>query len=260
MFLADKNPDTPWNGFTISSPSRDGSVDLTQVDDRWFRLRSTITYNGDVGISGLEPSDIAAIRTVDNASLGRTDLASVPAPFRWWVNSYGIHTPAALIHDRLIGDPPEGSEPRPESITDQQVDAYFRSMLKTLGVPFFRRWLMWAAVALRTRLQTGTRRRLLMVTWIVLAASGTIGASIALLSREWGQFVVYAAAAAPASLLWGRQFGAGLIIAYVGVPFLLGPAAIAIPSIGLYAVLESSGKLISRQIRHAGGKPPVAEA
>ena len=62
-----------------------------------------------------------------------TDLASVPGPLRWFLGSYGVHTPAVLIHDRLIPTPPD----MVGRITEQQADRYMRFMLKALGVRWF---------------------------------------------------------------------------------------------------------------------------
>ena len=45
--------------------------------------------------------------------LPRTDLASVPLPLRWLVSNYGVHTPAALIHDWMIDTEPIPDRPLP---------------------------------------------------------------------------------------------------------------------------------------------------
>ena len=69
-----------------------------------------------------------------------TDLASVPSFLWWFIASYGRHTRAALLHDHLVD--------REEY--EGQADAVFRSALAESRVRFFRRWLMWTAVALNT--------------------------------------------------------------------------------------------------------------
>ena len=79
-----------------------------------------------------------------------TDLASAPGPLRWYLGTYGSHTPAVLIHDRLI--------PVPDGIpnmTEQYSDRFLRFMLQGLGMLWLKRWIMWAGVALRTRWASG---------------------------------------------------------------------------------------------------------
>ena len=39
---------------------------------------------------------------VDESTLPRSDLASVPLALTWFVSRHGRHTPAALVHDRLV--------------------------------------------------------------------------------------------------------------------------------------------------------------
>jgi hypothetical protein len=153
--------------------------------------------------------------------LNETDLASVPRLFLWWINTYGTHTPAAIIHDRFIGDPAV----LPGKVTEQDVDRYFRAMLKALGVGWAARWLMWSAVALRTRLAAPGYRSWLAVAWIALAATG-IGMLLVSLICWLGYsntdalwyLVASVVMPLPSSLLWGRQFAAGLVASYLAVP------------------------------------------
>ncbi|MEM7141340.1 MAG: DUF1353 domain-containing protein [Actinomycetota bacterium] len=216
-----------WNGFTIENddPNLRGIV-LEQMDEKAFRLRSTVRYHGDTGLA-IENTEL---RYVNDTVLGPTDLASVPGPFRWWANSYGTHTPAALIHDRFIGAPPDGQPGRPDGVSEQNIDRYFRFMMHELGVPFLRRWLMWGAVAVRTRLAGNLIRKISMIAWIVVALAGVALAVVGVATGELGLVLVAAVLPLPASLLWGAQAGAGLIIAYVGVPFLAAPSILAFPA------------------------------
>lgn len=70
-----------------------------------------------------------------------TDLASVWRTTAWLVPRTGDYSPAAVAHDYLITDVlPTGA------LTSRQVDEVFREIMRSLGVPFARRWLMWAAV------------------------------------------------------------------------------------------------------------------
>ena len=80
-----------------------------------------------------------------------SDLASVPPFLRWFTDPYGAYTPAALIHDKLITKQPNGGPLKDDAASDR----FFRFMLDSVGVPFFKRWIMWADVALRTRYAVG---------------------------------------------------------------------------------------------------------
>lgn len=124
----------------------------------------------------LDPDVLKTIKTLDPAlQEGQeflTDLASVPGPTRWFLGAYGEHTPAVLIHDWLIPTP-EGLD----GMTDAYADRYMRFMLKEAGIRWLKRWVMWAAVALRTRLAAGGGRRLSVIVWIVAAIVGMVAPS-----------------------------------------------------------------------------------
>lgn len=71
----------------------------------------------------------------------RTDFASVPRVAVWLIPRFGAYTAAAIVHDYLITDAlPAGT------IESRDVDHIFRSVMRDLGVPIARRWLMWAGV------------------------------------------------------------------------------------------------------------------
>ncbi len=237
MFVG--KPSDAWEGFLIWSPSGRTGIALEQLDRRTFRLASIIAYSGETGLD-LDEAANKIMRTVGPATLPITDLASVPGPFRWWAHSYGVHTPAALIHDRFIGDPVDGQPGRPAGVTEQDVDRYFRFMLRRSQVPYLRSWLMWAAVASRTRLVSGKRRAISMILWLIAAVVGVGILGLAVLSGWWSLAIVAAVLPVPAAVLWGRQAGAGVIIAYVGVPFLLLPSLLAVPFLFLFAGLEAA--------------------
>jgi hypothetical protein len=231
-------PQVTWGeSFTIEPDDGPGFIVLAQRSATSFELQSNIRFNGNTGLTHLGISDnaIERLRRVDAAELTETDLASIPPPFRWWMNTYGIHTPAALIHDRYIGSP----DGLPEGVTEQHIDRYFRFMLHDLDVQFARRWLMWSAVALRTRCMSGGLRRLTLALWVLVSLVGTalLVASI-VTGSTWG-IAAGLLLPLPASLLWGRQAGAGIISAYIALPWLLLPALIA-GAFGLaYLVVEA---------------------
>ena len=70
----------------------------------------------------------------------RTDFASVPRAFIWFLPRYGRYTKAAILHDHLWG------EAVPRNITRVEADRIFRQAMRLLEVTFLRRWIMWAAV------------------------------------------------------------------------------------------------------------------
>jgi Protein of unknown function (DUF1353) len=154
----------PWaSSFQIEGDPSDHIV-LKQMDGNAFTLGSTITYIGkETGLEGkLDPVIIDVLRWVSPERLPETDLASVPLPLRWLASNYGIHTPAAVIHNWMIDE-----EPVVGGLIPQYADRYFRFMLRDLGVRLIRRWMMWAAVALRTRWKTGARNQVSLSLWVI---------------------------------------------------------------------------------------------
>jgi hypothetical protein len=73
-----------------------------------------------------------------------TDFASVPRAFTWLIPRYGRYTKAAILHDFLSQRAAAGE------LAWVDADGIFRRVMRELGVPLLRRWLMWAAVRLRS--------------------------------------------------------------------------------------------------------------
>lgn len=219
--------------FSIDEGCSDSFVRIAQSTDTHFQLESTIEYSGATGLEHKQPplteEAWQLLRFVSPGDLPSTDLASVPAPMRWWVNTYGRHTPAALIHDRFIGLP----EGLPQILIDSgieepEIDRYFRFMLGDSGVGFIQRWVMWSAVALRTRWTAGGLRRGGIVVWVALAAVGLFGAIWAALSGAVVVLLALVLAPWPAARAsWGRQWGAGVVASYLVFPLLV-PIAISV--------------------------------
>ena len=223
--------------FTVTTPADDsGYISLAQIGRSSFELRSRIDYSGPTGLEnlGLPAESIEQLRFVAPEDLqpGGTDLASVPSMLRWWVNSYGVHTPAALIHDKFIGGD------KPTGINDKHIDRYFRFMLKDLGVRFAKRWLMWSAVAARTRLVAKDIGTLGLIAWVLLALAGVILTVTSIVSGSTGGLLLALLAPIPASALWWRQAMAGIISAYIAIPFILIPATLAAAFLAAYTVTE----------------------
>jgi hypothetical protein len=228
-----------------------GTVSLRQVDRTTFRVDDTFRFSGEEALEDIERHlrtkcgdaeaaallEAARVVTVDSPA---TDLASVPQFLGWFERPYGLHTLAAIIHDRLIigGQPNKGALQ-----SDILADRFFRQMMRTAGVSPIKRWVMWAAVALRTRWEAGTTRKLMVGLWAVAASIGIISlvSAIGTVVWEWpdllwlsaGARLTIAAVLPIVSLpLWGRQYGAGLI-AFLVAPFVLPPAAVVIVGYGL---------------------------
>lgn len=164
-----------------------------------------------------------------------TDLASVPHPLRWFVSPYGLHTPAALLHDRLIG------HEAPEGLERADADRLFRQVLDCLGVPFLRRWLMWSAVALGTRWAAGGWRRLAIAVWTVLSLAGTVILVDGIVTGSLRLVIAGLLLPIPSAALWGHQYGGGLIAAACSL-WLAPPTILAMIGYGVYWILE---KLLS---------------
>jgi hypothetical protein len=73
-----------------------------------------------------------------------TDFASVPTAFTWLIPRYGRYTKAAILHDWLCRRAERGE------FRWVDADGVFRRVMRELGVPVLRRWLMWAAVRLHS--------------------------------------------------------------------------------------------------------------
>lgn len=196
----------------------DGEIRLRQTGERTFKLDSRITYTGDYTHPDGRDLD-ESWRTVGPNF--ETDLASVPSVMRWMVNTYGRHTPAALIHDKLI--PSTSDDGHAEEV---EADRFFRHMMGELGVSFSVRWIMWAGVAIRTRWEGGRLRQALLLLWCLLSFAGLAMFVGGLLTGSLALTIASVAMIPVASALWGAQWGVGVIGA-VAVPFLL-PAVLVI--------------------------------
>lgn len=104
------------------------TVDVRQVDDQNWKTLRALTYH-------------AKAEEFEVPIHERTDFASVPRVFVWFIPRYGRYTKAAILHDYLCSVAvPAGR------ISRIDADGIFRQAMRELGVPFLRRWIMWAAV------------------------------------------------------------------------------------------------------------------
>ncbi len=81
-----------------------------------------------------------------------TDFASIPRPVAWYLPDYGAYTLAAILHDHLWRDCAATG-----SLRYIDADGIFRRAMRELGVPFFHRWVMWAAVRWGALVKPGGR-------------------------------------------------------------------------------------------------------
>ena len=259
----------PWaKVFTITNtahaPSTDYGIWLQQVATKEFLLGSTVRFRGaKTGLEGRIPdSAIAVIREVTPDNIagpgerpGSTDLASVPTALQWLVSRYGVHTPAALIHDRFIG---MGKHEKQligvEDLHDAYTDRYFRFMLEALEVRWLRRWMMWAAVAMRTRWASGWTKRIMMIIWLASAITGIVVALAGIATGNWWWVIASSLAPLLFGLLWDRQYGAGLVAAYTAV-WVLPPTVLGAVGYAIYRLLEGIAGKVRKQ-RVADMHPP----
>jgi hypothetical protein len=249
----------PSSGFEVSAPG--GEVGLTQIDATQFLVTKPFRFSSNgvekllvdrlvrAGNSEAQARDhVDKARTFVPTLENPTDLASIPQYMRWFESSYGLHTLAAILHDELIVGKPNGGQLGSDTLSDR----FFREMMRAAGVPWLKRWIMWAAVALRTRWAAKGIRRVSVVAWTILALVGLTSfvwaAGSALLG--WGHpldpwvllaiAVLLPFAAAP---LWGKQYGGGLVAAIAGAWIL--PAAV-FGGLGyvVYALLERLAKAV----------------
>ena len=229
--------DRPWGECFVDSNGRPATIELEQLDKKTFRLGTAFQHDQEG-------------RTYHIAAGEKTDLASVPGPFRWFVSSYGRHTPAALLHDQLVKS---GTDLEPP-VSREAADTVFRNALKCLGVPLIRRTLMWAAVALGTRWEARGLKRILVVIWALASLIGTGVAIYALATGEWGLAAGAAVAPLPFALLWGKQVWAGIVAGYSAV-WVMPPTVLAVLGYALYWVLERIVLFVRPATRGTDARP-----
>ena len=194
---------------------------------------------------GRSPAEIEKMiedATTFEAHVEPTDLASIPQFMRWFTNSYGVHTLAAIIHDRLIREKPNAGALGSDTLSDR----LFRYMLEAAGVPFFKRWIMWTAVAMRSRWAAGARRQATLIVWLALATFGLSLGWYAAFHTNGVLFLIAAILPGVSAPLWGKQWGASLVAA-VAVPWILPAAAVGAGGYCVYAVLEKIIEVARKQ-------------
>ena len=251
-------PWVPWNvaersGFEVRH--RGGRLGLTQKDPKNFWVEREFRFSNDAITTmltkrlmrrGWTEHDAAAAvedaRKFTPADENPTDLASIPRFMRWFETAYGLHTLAAIIHDNLIVDTPNGGALQDDTLSDR----FFREMMRAAGVRWLKRWIIWSAVALRSRWAVGGLRRCAVLLWLVLATTGLLAFVwwVGTAAGDWPrpfrpETLLLVAVVLPfaAAGLWGKQYGGGLVAA-VAALWILPAALLAGAGYAVYSTLE----------------------
>lgn len=127
-----------------------GGPVVEELDAKFWRLIEPLTYQG-------------ATQTFTVPAGFRTDFASVPRSLVWLIPRYGAYTRAAILHDYLC---------RTEAVSRADADGIFRRCLHEFAVSTPRRWMMWAAVRLGSRLRGATPGD--FARWLVVALPSVV--------------------------------------------------------------------------------------
>jgi hypothetical protein len=139
------------------------------------------------------------------------------------------------------------------NVSDADADRFFRFMLQGLGVTFVRRWMMWTAVAFGTRWRS-TRLRPQLILWLLVAVAGMSIFGYGLVVRNWWLVLAATIAPIPASVLWGRQYGAGLTAAATAI-WVLPPTILGTVGYWIYWLLEKAVSALPLHSAVKGDEP-----
>jgi hypothetical protein len=107
-------------------PFLDNDVVVKTSGDKQWILVDQLRYQGNQQLFTVPPEF-------------KTDFASVPRVFVWFLPRYGRYTKAAILHDYLCKE-------KKGEVKRSDADGIFRRAMMDLQVAFLRRWIMWAAV------------------------------------------------------------------------------------------------------------------
>lgn len=124
-------------------------VDVRQVSDQGWETLRALSYH-------------ATTEDFEVPVHEGTDFASVPRVFVWFIPRYGRYTKAAILHDYLCRRAVPAGD-----ISRIDADGVFRQAMRELGVPFLRRWIMWAAVRLGALANPAGREKWWTQAWRV---------------------------------------------------------------------------------------------
>ena len=123
-----QSPELAVRGHVLGFPDGPG-VDVRELDDVKWEVLKAFTY-------------FAQEQSYQIGVGQKTDFASIPRFFVWFIPTYGKYTKAAILHDHLCELSHQGKFSR------RDADGIFRQAMRVLGVAFLRRWIMWAGVRL----------------------------------------------------------------------------------------------------------------
>jgi hypothetical protein len=72
-----------------------------------------------------------------------TDMASIPRGLQWLIPQVGRHNQPSILHDYCYR-----VRPTPTRLNRRDYDRLFRDAMKSTGVTWWRRYLIWLAVRL----------------------------------------------------------------------------------------------------------------
>ena len=190
-----------------------------------------------------------------------TDLASIPLFMAWFVPVNGRHTPAAVVHDKLVRDSrtdsPDRAVRRAASDRRSEADDLFLEAMAATGVPILRRRIMHAAVVMATRWQRGGIARIAMALWVLASLSGTVALVWSALSGAWVVTALSALAPLAGALLWGvRLYPAGVVAGYVALLIAL-PALATTAGYAVYWLAEQAVRVLAPGTKTAETPPPA---
>lgn len=127
----------------------DSELQIEAASSATWRLTRALVWTGTKGDTFTVPAGFV------------TDFATVPRFLHWIVLPYGAYTRAAVLHDWLLtelatwveewGTPAGRDMENPDRLkwppaNSRDCDGIFRRVMQDLGVPWAKRWTMWAAV------------------------------------------------------------------------------------------------------------------
>jgi hypothetical protein len=248
----------PFYALDSDSPAR---VVIEQLDARRFRVVDPFRYvefdaHGDPVAQFVVPDPRWADET--------TDLASVPSVLLWVVPRYGRHTLPAILHDQILR----------HDLVDQpeRADRIFRNAMGEQRVALVMRWMMWAAVSMRT---IWSRRRWIlgpMIVWFVLWAAVAYRVTppfaawhevpfVWLVAVPWWVAVATAVLGPLVlGLAWPHRYLVGVMSGYGAFLFAV-PLTAVVLALAVYRALEKLLERFDTAKRPADGKPvPPAPA
>jgi hypothetical protein len=123
----------------------DSELSIEAASETTWRLTRPLVWTGTQGDTFVVPTDFV------------TDFASVPRFMHWLVLPYGAYTRAAVLHDYLIVHLINHPDPTLR-VPSRDADGIFRRVMHDLGVPWTKRWVMWAAVRAASLFSPGRAR------------------------------------------------------------------------------------------------------